>query len=128
MSLEMVRPGLKAPNAEQWYWIVKEQGVAAAIEELRAARQRYPGKAIFSEESIRSMGNEMLWSGQLEQAIEVFRLAIEAHPESLGLHLELAEAYAEAENVSKAIEFFERVLVLDPGNERATQQLRALGR
>lgn len=126
ISKQFLHPGLNAPNAEQLVAILMDRGYDAALEELTATMERYPGNEIFSEESIRSIANETRWSGQTEQAIEVFRLAIVAHPESLYLRFKLADTYLDLENLPQAIRVYESILALDPGNEIATRRLEQL--
>lgn len=128
-EVSMVRnfkPGLKAPTEEEFFTIVQEQGIDAAIRIYRDARARYPQETIIRETTIRRIGNEAGYYGNAAQAVDIFRLYVEAYPQSAQAYDSLAGAYADLGNKELAIKNYEQSLALNPQNANAGEQLKKL--
>jgi tetratricopeptide (TPR) repeat protein len=72
------------------------------------------------------IGHEALSAGQTSDAIEYFKYYVESYPESSYAHSSLAEAYAEAGQIERAIESCEKSLGLDPENSTAQRLLESI--
>lgn len=79
-----------------------------------------------SEGELNMVGYNYLQAGQLDQAITVFRINVDAFPESYNVYDSLGEAYMKKGNKTLAIENYERSLALNPQNENAASMLEKL--
>jgi tetratricopeptide (TPR) repeat protein len=64
----------------------------------------------------------------VDEAIDIFQFTISLYPKSVRAHLGLAKAYHRKGKKPKAIEFYNKVLILDPKNKRAKKKLAELKR
>lgn len=100
-------------------------GIAAAY---RGFRGDPANKYADFENDFNNLGYELLSSGDMQGAIEVFQLNVAAYPKSWNVYDSLGEAYMKAGQKEKAIENYERSLTLNPenhGGEAALAKLRA---
>jgi dienelactone hydrolase len=120
------KPGLKAPTEEEFFTIIQEQGLDAAIRIYREARARYPQETIIRETILRRIGNEAGYYGNSAQAVDIFKLYVEAYPQSAAAYDSLAGAYQNVGNKELAIKNYEKSLELNPQNTNASEQLKKL--
>jgi CubicO group peptidase (beta-lactamase class C family) len=102
--------------------IAHEKGADAAIQQFDAALKN----ASISESSINSLGYRLLSQKRNTDAIRIFQLNTDLHPQSANTYDSLAEAYMNSGNNPLAIQFYEKSLALDPKNSNATSQLKKL--
>ena len=86
---------------------------------------------INDERQLNSLGYELLGKRSFAEAIEVFKLNVENHPDSWNVYDSLAEAYAARRDVAKddlrrAEQNYQRSLELNPQNSRARAALDQL--
>ncbi|MGD2115516.1 MAG: tetratricopeptide repeat protein [Acidobacteriota bacterium] len=110
---------------------VLEQALeAGGVEALAAAYERFSSHPVRgSEDTVAEMvalGYRFLSSRRIPEALTVFRLNAEAHPEAPAAQYNLGEAFRYTGRTERAIEQYERVLELDPGHEPAASRLRQL--
>jgi tetratricopeptide (TPR) repeat protein len=111
----------------------RAEGLAAAgqIDEAGVALAGALGAALASgtidEDGINAMGYGYLQGGSHAMAIATFRFNVEAFPESFNVYDSLGEAYMEAGERDLAIDFYERSLEINPGNENGRRMLERLG-
>jgi len=103
----------------------RQQGIERGTETYRELRERY-GAAIFAEPLLAEIGARLLNASQLDLAIPVFRLNVEAFPASAATHEALAEAYLKSGDTPHAVESYQHVLKLDPDNRNAKEKLEKL--
>lgn len=85
------------------------------------------GDAVYTDEtSIWHLGYEWLNGGHVSEAIEVFKLYVEAYPESSNAYDSLAEAYMKKGDAGEARKCYENSLALNPENENAREKLEEL--
>ena len=99
-----------------------QQGVEAATNELAKAR---PDQHLL-EERVNSKGYELLQGGSATQAVNVFRLNVQAFPKSANAYDSLGEAYLTSGDTTLAVENYRKSLVLDPENKNAEEVLTRL--
>jgi beta-lactamase regulating signal transducer with metallopeptidase domain len=75
---------------------------------------------------VNSIGYEMLNKGSVDEAIELFRLNVQAFPQSSNTYDSLAEAYAKKGETKPAVEYYQKSLQLNPYNENAIKMLQQL--
>ncbi|MGB7844673.1 MAG: serine hydrolase [Candidatus Acidiferrum sp.] len=101
---------------------VREKGSAAAIAEFHPALLR----GDVSENSINAAGYQLLAVKKTPDAIRVFQLNVELHPESSNVFDSLAEAYMDNGDKDLAIRNYQKSLELNPKNNNATEMLKKL--
>ena len=72
------------------------------------------------------LGYELIGEKRLDLAVEVFKLNVEAYPDSFNACDNLGEAYMTAGKRELAIANYSKPLELNPANTNATQMLERL--
>ena len=106
--------------------ILESKGIAAAMDALKEAKMRDPDIMLFREAMINLMGYQALQAGDIDGAMGLFRLNVEAFPQSWNVYDSLAEAYAEKGETDLAIANYERSLELNPENANARAWIERL--
>jgi len=107
-------------------YILAREGVAAAIAEYERFRHDHPGSVPFTEQRLNNQGYTLLQSGRVDDAIELFKLAVQAFPESWNVYDSLADGYMQHGDVDLAITNYEKSLALNPDNTAARQRIEEL--
>jgi CubicO group peptidase (beta-lactamase class C family) len=117
---------VKEPVARALYETIEKSGVAAAAARYRELKARGAAEFDLTEGQLNSLGYELLQQKRNTDAIEVFKLNVEAFPESANTYDSLGEAYMKAGQKELAIKSYAKSLELNPGNRNAVDQLAAL--
>lgn len=114
----------KQPNPVRDFWdaLVQPGGIGRAAELYREAKQRNPQLLFFPEAEINGFGYEKLQAGEAEEAVELFKLNVEAYPNSANVYDSLADGYVAAGNRELAIQFSEKALEMLRTNPPANAQ------
>ncbi|MBC7911206.1 MAG: hypothetical protein H7Y30_11935, partial [Pyrinomonadaceae bacterium] len=127
-------PALKAIMA----YTPKKELAEAMLEALTAnnlelAKKRFweykndPANAYLNPEgAVNTLGYRLMEMRRLEQAIEVFKMNVEAFPQSANTYDSLGEAYMNAGNKELAIKNYEKSVAMDTSNTNAVQILQRL--
>ena len=102
--------------------IAIQRGAETGVNELAKAGQ---GQHLL-EERVNRKGYELLQGGSAKQAINVFRLNIQAFPKSANTYDSLGEAYLTAGDTTLAVENYKKSLALDPEIKNAEEVLNRL--
>lgn len=105
---------------------LREKNLEAMIAQYRELKTKGLGDIYMSESDLNAMGYRLLASRQVREAIEVFKLNVEAYPNSANVYDSLAEGYLAQGDKQLAIESYKRALELDPQLESARRALTAL--
>lgn len=103
-----------------------EKGIDNAVKKYYYLKENFPNEYNFDESELNILGYELLKSGMPNEAITIFKLNVEAYPESSNVYDSLAEAYSAAGDKDMAIEYYEKALELNPDNSNAKQMLEKL--
>ncbi|TFG65900.1 MAG: tetratricopeptide repeat protein [Gemmatimonadales bacterium] len=133
-----VDEGRKLAVAKAIRAVIDERGVEAgiehyrelktvAIERHRELREAAPEEYNFAESELNDLGYSYMSEGETETAIEIFKLNVEAYPNSFNTYDSLGEGYMEAGQTELAVENYERSLELNPDNDNARVMLRRMG-
>ena len=104
--------------------VITTEGIDAGLE-------RYKELSIsdvydVNEREMNNVGYQLLGSGSMNEAIEVFKLNVEAFPESGNVYDSLGEAYLAAGNKELAIKHYSKSVEVDPKNENGKKILDEL--
>lgn len=106
--------------------IIWEQGVGKAREAFEAARKRDPGAVLFQESTLNALGYRFLAKQRVREAIEIFRLNVEAYPQSSNVYDSLGEAYMADGQNELAIKNYQKSVELNPQNTTGVETLKKL--
>jgi len=107
--------------------VVENEGIEAAVARYRELHTSAPDDYLFNEAELNLLGYRYLGQGDVDTAIRIFELNVEAYPEAANPYDSLGEAYLEAGDHDRAIANYRRSLELNPGNDNARQVLKELG-
>ncbi len=110
----------------EMYKILTESGPAGLKKNLKQILENNDRE--YNDMHLNFFGYQLMQSGKLEKAIEVFRLNTELFPEVINVWDSLAEAYMNKGNSQLAIENYKKVLEMDPGNKNAAKMLEKLSK
>ncbi len=122
----VIEAGKPDPMVEFWSVLIGPGGAAQATQVFREARSRNPNVVLFPALAPLTLGNELLRSGNVEEAIRVYQLGVLGYPDSALTASGLAGAYDKAGNREKAIEYAERTLQLLEKDAALGQEVRDL--
>ena len=90
------------------------KGVEAMIAEFHRLKSVADPDLFVAESDINTFGYSLLRKRQVNEAIEVLKLNVEAYPQSANVYDSLGEAYMLRGDKEKAIENYQRALAIDP--------------
>jgi 3-oxoadipate enol-lactonase len=109
-----------------FFQILNTQGVAAAVKYFEEKHGRNPGRMPFGEAEMNALGYRYLQTGRTAEAIELFKLNVQAYPNSFNTYDSLGEAYVTNGDKDLAIKYYNRSLELNPDNSNAKEMLQRL--
>ncbi|UCC32600.1 MAG: tetratricopeptide repeat protein [Phycisphaerales bacterium] len=77
-------------------------------------------------EQLNRLGYELMGQGKMPEAIEVFKLYVETHPDDWNAYDSLGEAYMNNGKIDPAIQNYEKSLRLNPRNTNGAKMLEKL--
>jgi CubicO group peptidase (beta-lactamase class C family) len=107
---------------------IAEKGIEAGIAQYRDLKAKQSATYNFAEPELNQLGYRLLQNGKPREAIEIFKLNVEAYPQSFNTYDSLAEAYMSAKERELAIQNYKKSLELNPNNAHATEVLKKLER
>ena len=104
---------------------IKELGITEAL--VKFKENKSTENYALREGEMNNAGYELLQAGKVKEAIEVFKLNVNAFPKSANVYDSLGEAYMKDGNKELAIENYKKSLELNPGNQGAVDMLKKMG-
>lgn len=105
---------------------LNEKGIDAAIAEYRDLKAKQATAYNFGEPELNDLGYQLMGRGKLKEAVEIFKLNVEAYPQGFNTYDSLAEAYMNMNERELAIRNFKKSLELNPNNTNAVEMLKKL--
>ncbi len=105
---------------------IAEKGIEAGVAEYRDLKTKQAATYDFSEPELNALGFRLMSTGKTKDAIEVFKLNVEAYPQGFNTYDSLAEAYMNSNERELAISNFKKSLELNPNNTSASENLKKL--
>jgi CubicO group peptidase (beta-lactamase class C family) len=105
---------------------IAEKGIEAGIAQYRDLKAKQSGTYDFAEPELNRLGYQLLRNGKPKEAIEIFKLNVEAYPQGSNAYDSLAEAYMAINERELAIQNYKKSLELNPNNTNAATILKRL--
>lgn len=105
---------------------INTNGVKAGLEKFRSIKSDPDNQIYFEESEFNDMGYRLMGKGQIKNAIEVFKLNVELHPDSANAYDSLGEAYMNNGDIKNAIKSYKKSLELNPENANAREMLKKI--
>ena len=102
---------------------LKKRGYAQAISVVNDVRKKHP-ELHLTENYVNGWGYGLVEKGELQEAIEIFKLNVSLYPKAANTYDSLAETYERVGNRKRAIENYKRALALNPENTNAAEFLK----
>jgi CubicO group peptidase (beta-lactamase class C family) len=108
------------------YKAILSKGATVALADYRVWRKGRSAAEIVNESQMNRLGYDLLRMRRVPEALEVFKQNVADYPQSANAYDSLGEAYAASGDKAAAIQHYERVLALEPGNTNAVEALKKL--
>ncbi len=116
-----------SPSVGEFVNAVREHGIERTLDWVRGMTSN-PRCDLLQEDVLNRLGYQFLYFwGQTEEAVAIFELNAELHPESANVYDSLGEGYLFKGEREQAVGNYRKSLQLDPSNENAKGMLRRLG-
>jgi CubicO group peptidase (beta-lactamase class C family) len=102
-------------------------GISRLVEDFERLKQTDAARYDFAVSQLNSLGYSLMRHGDMEAALHVFRLNVQAYPEDANVYDSLGEAYLKAGARDQAEANYLRSLQLNPWNDNARNELIKLG-
>ena len=107
---------------------IAEKGIEAGVAQYRELKAKQTATYDFAEGELNRLGYQLLRSGKVREAIEIFKLNVEAYPQHFNTYDSLADAYLSNNERELAIQNYKKSLELNPNNANATEALKRLAK
>jgi tetratricopeptide (TPR) repeat protein len=111
---------------EEMLLTLQTADLTSAIALYHERKRTVPQEYSWSEVELNELGVALRLMGRMEDALQVYRLNIELHPDAWRPYISIADAYLRIGDTAQAIANFERSLELNPENAQAAEMLRRL--
>jgi tetratricopeptide (TPR) repeat protein len=105
---------------------IESKGLDAGIAQYRELKTKQANVYDFSEPELNQLGYRLLVQKKLKEAVEIFKLNVEAFPQGFNTYDSLGEAYMTSGNTELAIQNYKKSLELNPQNTGAVAMLKRL--
>lgn len=107
--------------------VIDSVGLEKGLKKYEGLKTAFDKEIHFSESSFNLLGYKYLNANKFNEAIEIFKLNVQAYPKSFNTYGSLAEAYVKNNQNELATENYKKSLELNPNNDRAKKMLESLG-
>ncbi len=119
-------PPAKRPIAPVLFETIRKSGVAAAVLQFNELKKAQASSYDVNPGQLIRLATELLAQKRGSDAIEMYKLTLDAFPPTANALNGLANAYREAGQTDLAIKTYARALELDPANRNAIEKLNEL--
>jgi imidazolonepropionase-like amidohydrolase len=105
--------------------VIVEQGIEKFKKAFEASRAKDQNSPLVREDFINGLGYYLVSQKKMKEAIDVFKLNVDAYPKSGNTYDSLAETYMNTGDKQRAIEFYRMALEVEPnyGNAKTAAEL-----
>ena len=101
-------------------------GIDAAIKQYRDLKDKQSATYYLSEGEMNTLGYALLGMKKIGEAIAIFKLNVEAYPQSFNVYDSLGEAYMINGDKELAIKNYQKSVELNPQNTGGIEMLKKL--
>jgi CubicO group peptidase (beta-lactamase class C family) len=105
---------------------IAEKGIEAGIAQYRDLKAKQSATYDFAEPELNRLGYQLLRSGKPKEAIEIFKLNVEAYPKASNTYDSLAEGYMTINERELALQNYKKSLEFNPNNKNAADIIKRL--
>jgi tetratricopeptide (TPR) repeat protein len=105
---------------------VMNGGIQAGIDKYKKLKSAKSGDYYFKEGEFNVLGYKLLFAQKTDEAIGIFKLNVDAYPDSWNTHDSLGEACLVKGDYERAIKCYETSLELNPENENGKKMLEKI--
>ncbi len=116
----------RKPIGEALMKTIMEKNVEAAIKQYHQLKTEKADEYLITEDELNTLGYQMLRMKRVKDAIEIFKLNVDAYYGSSNVYDSLGEAYMIAGEKELAIQNYRKSLELNPQNTNAVEKLKEL--
>ena len=102
---------------------IKDKGLEAGLAQYRDLKPRQSGVYDFSEPELNRLGYQLLQTGKLKEAIEIFKLNVAEYPKAFNTYDSLAEAYMISGNTDLAILELQEIAGAEPREQQCDRNV-----
>jgi dienelactone hydrolase len=124
----VVTVSLPSPTEQFWNLLSSPGGVAKARQIYDEARRAKKPGVLFPETETNLLGYQLLQSGNATDAVEVFKMNVDAYPASANTYDSLSDGYLALGNKVEALRYAERAIEMLPKDMEASDDLKKLVR
>jgi tetratricopeptide (TPR) repeat protein len=106
--------------------IATDRGLAAALSQYSTWEKMSSPPYTIDENTLINLGYHFLIPGQVEPAIQIFKLEVQDYPKFWNAYDSLGEAYMKAGQKDLAIQNYEKSVELKPDNQSGIDALKKL--
>ena len=103
---------------------ITQKGIEAGVAQYRELKTNQSAAYDFAESELNTLGYRLLRNGRAKEAVEVFKLNVEAYPQAANTYDSLAEAYVAVNERELAKQNYKKSLELNPNNTNAAEILK----
>jgi len=107
--------------------VIEEEGLEAGLKAYSDIKKDKLSEFNFGEMELNRLGHQYLNSQEMEKALAVFKLNVEAFPNSSNAYGNYAAAHMKNSDKENAIKNFKKSVELNPANPKAIEKLKELG-
>ena len=89
---------------------ILENNIESAIGKYHDLRNKHPDEYNFDTSQLNALGYQLIQLERIKEAIEIFKLNIEVHPEYTNGYDSLGESYLMDGNTDRAIQYYKKAL------------------
>lgn len=116
----------KQSIAETIYKTIMGKNVDKAIKQYHELKKTRVDSYNFRETELNTLGYQLITKGKVKEAIEIFKLNVEAYPDAFNTYDSLGEAYMINGDKELAIQNYKKSLELNTNNTNAVNMLKRL--
>lgn len=116
----------KKSLAKTIFATINAKGLSAGMAQFKELRKS--DIYAINENEVNTAGYQLLQSGKVAEAIEMFKINVDAFPKSGNAYDSLGEAYLKNGNKELSVANYKKAVALDPGNEAAKKVLQEISK